>query len=138
VPGWLERYLQRHQHPVSLGLHIVGVPMIVAAPVLAGTQLYLDRWDLWWRPLMLLIVGICCSGSDTASKATTWAKSCSSNDGSAGHTPPSRHATSGLQILRRRSTHRNEAGPTLPCAAALTSGKINPQPNAGGMNGWTS
>jgi len=57
VPGWLERYLQRHQHPVSLGLHIIGVPMIVAAPVLAGTQLYLDRWDLWWRPVVLLIVG---------------------------------------------------------------------------------
>lgn len=57
MPGWLERYLQRHQHPVSLGLHIIGVPMIAAAPVLAGTQLYLDRWDLWWRPLMLLIVG---------------------------------------------------------------------------------
>ncbi len=57
MPGWLVRYLQRHQHPVSLGLHIVGVPMTVAALVLAGVQLHFDRWDLWWRPVVLLVGG---------------------------------------------------------------------------------
>jgi uncharacterized membrane protein YGL010W len=34
-PRWLRRWLERHQHPVSFALHVVGIPMTVAAiPVL--------------------------------------------------------------------------------------------------------
>ena len=34
-PRWLRRWLERHQHPVSFALHVVGIPMtVVAIPVL--------------------------------------------------------------------------------------------------------
>lgn len=42
---------------MSFWLHIVGIPLTIAAVVLAGWQLYLWRWDLWWRPVVLLAVG---------------------------------------------------------------------------------
>jgi len=51
------RYLERHQHGASRVLHVIGVPMTVAALVLAGVQLAHWRWDLWWRPAVLLVVG---------------------------------------------------------------------------------
>lgn len=54
---WLENWLERHQHPVSFWLHVVGIPLTIAAVVLAGYQLALWRWDLWWRPALLLVVG---------------------------------------------------------------------------------
>lgn len=28
-PAWLENWLERHQHPVSYALHLVGIPMTV-------------------------------------------------------------------------------------------------------------
>ncbi len=56
-PGWLSNWLARHQHPVSRALHYVGIPLAIAAVVLAGVQLALWRWDLWWRPALLLVVG---------------------------------------------------------------------------------
>lgn len=47
----------RHQHPASLVLHFVGIPLTVAALVQAGVQLWLWRWDLWWQPVGLLVAG---------------------------------------------------------------------------------
>jgi hypothetical protein len=57
MPRWLSNWLERHQHPVSLGLHLVGIPLTLAAVVLAIVQLCQGRWDLWWRPVVLLAVG---------------------------------------------------------------------------------
>jgi len=57
MPDWLTRYLERHQHPVSRVLHVLGIPLTLAAVALAGVQLIQNRWDLWWRPVILLIVG---------------------------------------------------------------------------------
>lgn len=56
-PAWLRNWLERHQHPVSLMLHFIGIPLTVAAVVVAGVQLAQWRWDLWWRPVVLLVVG---------------------------------------------------------------------------------
>lgn len=57
IPGWLNNWLERHQHPVSFWLHVVGIPLTIAAVGLAGVQLSSWRWDLWWRPTLLLAVG---------------------------------------------------------------------------------
>ena len=57
MPTWLKRWLQRHQHPASFWLHVVGIPMALAAVVLALVQLWYALWDLWWRPATLLIAG---------------------------------------------------------------------------------
>lgn len=57
MPDWLKRYLERHQHPASRILHVLGIPLTLAAVVLAGVQLNQGRWDLWWRPVVLLFVG---------------------------------------------------------------------------------
>ena len=54
---WLTNWRQRHQHPASFWLHMVGIPLAVAAPILAAVQLYQWRWDLWWRPVLLLVGG---------------------------------------------------------------------------------
>jgi hypothetical protein len=56
-PAWLRNWLARHQEPLSRGLHYVGIPLTVAALVLAGVQLWQGRWDLWWRPVGLLAAG---------------------------------------------------------------------------------
>ena len=70
-PSWLARWLERHQHPVSFWLHMIGIPLTLTALVVALVQLKLDRWDLWWRPLGLVIVsyvlqwiGHCLEGND--------------------------------------------------------------------------
>jgi hypothetical protein len=55
--GWLGNWLARHRHPASFWLHMVGIPLTVAAVVLAVVQLVAWRWDLWWRPASLLVVG---------------------------------------------------------------------------------
>lgn len=57
MPGWLANWLERHQHPVSRGLHAVGIPLTIAAVVVASVQLAGWRWDLWYRPVVLLVVG---------------------------------------------------------------------------------
>jgi hypothetical protein len=57
MPGWLDNWRQRHRHPASLVLHGIGIPLTVAAVVLAGFQLAAWRWDLWWRPGLLVIGG---------------------------------------------------------------------------------
>jgi hypothetical protein len=56
-PAWLRNWLERHQHPVSRGLHYVGIPLAVGALVLGLVQLVQWRWDLWWRPVALLVMG---------------------------------------------------------------------------------
>ncbi len=57
MPGWLRNWFDRHQHPVSLALHVIGIPMTIAAVVLAGVQLARWQWPLWWRPAALLAGG---------------------------------------------------------------------------------
>jgi hypothetical protein len=56
-PGWLANWLERHQSRVSFWLHVVGIPLTILAVLLAGVQLYHWRWDLWWRPVLLLATG---------------------------------------------------------------------------------
>jgi len=56
MAGWWRRYLERHQHPTCRVLHLVGVPMIPVALILALVQLAQSRWDLWWRPVGLLVL----------------------------------------------------------------------------------
>jgi len=55
--GWPARWLERHGHPASLGLHMVGIPLTIAAVMLAGVQLRAGQWTLWWRPAGLLAAG---------------------------------------------------------------------------------
>lgn len=57
MPNWLKRWFERHQNPVSLVLHAIGIPLTIAALVVAGLQLSAWRWDLWWRPAGLFVLG---------------------------------------------------------------------------------
>jgi len=57
VKSLLQNWLERHRHPVSRRLHYLGIPMTLLAVALAGWQLAEWRWDLWWRPVLLLGVG---------------------------------------------------------------------------------
>jgi hypothetical protein len=56
-PAWLQNWLKRHQNPLSRRLHYIGIPLTIAAVVVAAAQLWLWRWDLWWRPAALLGAG---------------------------------------------------------------------------------
>lgn len=56
-PAWLANWLERHQNQASFWLHMIGIPLTIAACVLAIVQLTQDRWDLWWRPVLLVIAG---------------------------------------------------------------------------------
>lgn len=57
MPAWLANWMARHRHPVSFVLHLIGIPLTIAALVVAGVQLAEWRWDLWWRPVVLLVGG---------------------------------------------------------------------------------
>jgi uncharacterized membrane protein YGL010W len=57
MPRWLRNWLDRHQHPASIGLHVVGIPLTVLAVIVGGWQLADWRWDLWYRPAALLAIG---------------------------------------------------------------------------------
>lgn len=57
MPSWLHNWLERHQHRGSLILHLIGIPLTIAAVGLAIAQLAAWRWDLWWRPALLLAFG---------------------------------------------------------------------------------
>jgi hypothetical protein len=57
MPNWLRNWFDRHQHPASLALHAIGIPLTIAAVVLAGVQLARWQWPLWWRPALLLAAG---------------------------------------------------------------------------------
>ena len=56
MAGWIRNWLERHRHPACRALHAVGIPMLIAALVLAAVQLWQWRWDLWWRPVGLIVV----------------------------------------------------------------------------------
>lgn len=56
-PAWLRNWLARHQNPVSFWLHMAGIPMTIAAVLLAIVQLSRDEWSLWWRPAALFVGG---------------------------------------------------------------------------------
>ncbi len=53
----IKNWLERHQHPASRVLHGMGIPMTIASVVLALVQLRAEQWDLWWRPVVLLVGG---------------------------------------------------------------------------------
>lgn len=57
MPAWLTNWFQRHQHPISLVLHVIGIPLTILAVVLTFVQLAQWRWDLWYRPLVVLVAG---------------------------------------------------------------------------------
>lgn len=52
--GWLHRWLERHQHPASRVLHAIGIPLLPLAGGVAVWQLVEWRWDLWYRPVVLV------------------------------------------------------------------------------------
>ena len=56
-PRWLANWLERHQTRVSFALHIIGIPLTILCIPLAIWQLVEDQWDLWWRPVALLVGG---------------------------------------------------------------------------------
>lgn len=49
-PRFLENWLERHQHPFSFALHMVGIPMTVV-----GVGFALFAW--WWTAVGLFIGG---------------------------------------------------------------------------------
>jgi hypothetical protein len=57
MAGLIENWIERHQNRVSFWLHMTGIPLTIASVALAGVQLADSRWDLWWRPVLLLMVG---------------------------------------------------------------------------------
>lgn len=56
-PAWLHKWLERHRSRTSRVLHAIGIPLTILALALATWQLCLWRWDLWWRPVLLLLAG---------------------------------------------------------------------------------
>ncbi|MCP4247244.1 MAG: DUF962 domain-containing protein [bacterium] len=56
MTSWLDNWFARHRHPASLALHAVGIPVLVAVPVVAVVQLVQGRWDVWWRPVGMLVI----------------------------------------------------------------------------------
>jgi hypothetical protein len=56
-PAWLHSWLIRHQSPVCFWLHIIGIPLTIAALVLGILQVVEGDWSLWWRPVGLLVLG---------------------------------------------------------------------------------
>jgi hypothetical protein len=56
MPRWLRHWLERHRHPASLLLHLLAIPMLPAAAVLAIIQLADSAWSLWWRPVGLFLL----------------------------------------------------------------------------------
>jgi len=55
--NWLTRWRARHRSRASRWLHALGIPLALAGLLLAGYQLALWRWDLWWRPAALMVLG---------------------------------------------------------------------------------
>ena len=56
MPVWMQHWLARHRHPVSRVLHAVGIPLLAGGLVLGAWQLAVWRWDIWWRPAVLIAV----------------------------------------------------------------------------------
>ncbi len=57
MPSWLRSWFDRHRHPVSLALHLIGIPLTIAAVAVGGVQAVQGHWSLWWRPVALLVGG---------------------------------------------------------------------------------
>ncbi len=55
--AWIQDWLARHQSPLSFWLHVIGIPLTIAAVILAGVQLHLSLWSVWYLPVLLLVVG---------------------------------------------------------------------------------
>jgi len=53
---WVHRWLVRHQHPASLLLHAIAIPMLPLAGYLVIVQLQDAAWSLWWRPVGLVVL----------------------------------------------------------------------------------
>jgi len=56
VRRWIQNWRERHQHPASLALHAVAMPLLPLAGVLVVVQLLDGAWSLWWRPVGLVAV----------------------------------------------------------------------------------
>jgi uncharacterized membrane protein YGL010W len=52
---WLERYNERHQHPVNRACHTIGIPMIVVAVLLGLAALAVH--ELWLVAAALFVAG---------------------------------------------------------------------------------
>jgi uncharacterized membrane protein YGL010W len=52
---WLERYNERHQHPVNRVCHAIGIPMIVVALLLGLVALLVH--ELWLVAVALFVAG---------------------------------------------------------------------------------
>ena len=52
---WIARYEQGHQHPVNRVCHVVGIPMIALAVLLALVALFVD--GLWTAVIALFALG---------------------------------------------------------------------------------
>ena len=55
-PGWLRYWLERHQHPVSYVLHLVGIPMTLLS-LLVGPVVGLLLWSWFWGVGLFLFLG---------------------------------------------------------------------------------
>ncbi|MHC4442013.1 MAG: Mpo1-like protein [Planctomycetota bacterium] len=53
----LSNWMERHQNPVSFGLHLIGIPLVIAAAILAGIYLWAGRWSPLWQPAGLTAIG---------------------------------------------------------------------------------
>ncbi len=49
----LSNWLERHQHPVNRGIHVLGIPLALAGVVM----LFLFPWDEWYWGVFALIGG---------------------------------------------------------------------------------
>lgn len=52
----IRNWLERHQHPASLALHAVGIPLLIFGLLLGAWQLWHGMWSLWYRPIGLIVV----------------------------------------------------------------------------------
>jgi uncharacterized membrane protein YGL010W len=63
-PRWLRRWLERHQHPVSFALHMVGIPMTVVGVVVAILGELGWGAGLFVLGYFLQFIGHCIEGND--------------------------------------------------------------------------
>lgn len=54
-PGWLKEWLKRHQDPISFALHMVGIPMTIAAVV--PLLIDISSPSMCWLALGLFVGG---------------------------------------------------------------------------------
>lgn len=54
---WIENWLERHQHPVSFWLHMVGIPATIAAVIVAVINTIEADWGRLWIAAWLFLGG---------------------------------------------------------------------------------